>query len=147
MSTRKMPAREISARAISARERPDLKLRFLWLTIGYALVLLVLYMSLTSEPIDMVGLFAYEDKLYHAFAYFTLMAWFSQIYHQRLQRNIIAVVFILMGLTLEYLQSLNPNRYAEFGDMVANVTGVALGFALALTSVKNTLLRIEKFIL
>ena len=132
---------------MSARKIPDLKLRYLWLAIGYALIVLVIYLSLTGEPVAMSGLFDYEDKLYHAIAYFTLMAWFSQIYHQRLQRNTLAVAFVLLGLTMEYLQSLNPNRYAEFGDMIANVTGVALGFAIALSSAKNTLLRLEKLIL
>ncbi len=126
---------------------PELRLRYWWLTIGYLLVVLVLYLSLTSEPIEMTGLFDSEDKLYHALAYFTLMAWFAQIYHQSMQRIAIALVFVFMGLTLEYLQSLNPNRYAEFGDMLANVTGVALGFSLTLSDAKNLLLRIEKLIL
>ena len=49
-----------------------------------------------------------------------------------------------MGITLEYLQSFDPNRYSEFGDMIANSIGVALGFSIALTGAKNILLRIEK---
>ena len=125
---------------------PDLKLRFLWLGIGYALVLLVVFMSLTSSPIDMGELFPYEDKVYHAFAYFTLMAWFGQIYHDRFQRNMIAFVFIFMGVLLEYLQSFDPNRMAEFADMVANTTGVALGFWLALGPLRNTLLNFERVV-
>ena len=131
---------------MSARITPDLKLRYLWLAIGYVLVATVVYLSLTSKPIEMSG-FAYEDKFYHALAYFTLMAWFSQIYHQRFQQNMFAIAFVLLGLAMEYLQSLNPNRYAEFGDMAANVTGVVLGFTIALSSAKNTLLRVEKLIL
>ncbi len=123
---------------------PDLKLRFLWLTIGYALVVLVVFLSLTSSPVDMELGFPYQDKFFHAIAYFTLMAWFSQIYHDKFQRNMIAVVLVFMGVTLEYLQSFDANRYSEIADIVANITGVALGLALALTDAKNTLLRIEK---
>jgi len=123
---------------------PDLKLRFLWLSIGYALVALVVFLSLTSSPVDLELGFPYQDKLFHAIAYFTLMAWFSQIYHDRFQRNMIAVVFVFMGVTLEYIQSFDPNRYSEFTDIVANSTGVALGFAIALTGAKNILLRVEK---
>ena len=123
---------------------PDLKLRFLWLTIGYALVALVVFLSLTSSPVDLELGFPYQDKLFHAIAYFTLMAWFSQIYHDKFQRNMIAVVLVFMGVTLEYLQSFDANRYSEIADIVANITGVALGLALALTDAKNTLLRIEK---
>jgi VanZ family protein len=129
---------------VVAMEISDLKLRNLWLAIGYLLVIFVLYQSLSSHPIAMSGLFDYEDKLYHVLAYFTLMTWFAQIYHQRTQRIIIALLFVFMGLMVEYLQSLNPNRYAEFGDMVANVTGVVLGFALTVSAAKNILLRVEK---
>lgn len=125
---------------------PELKLRFLWLVIGYALVALVIYLSLTSSPVDLEMGFPYQDKLFHALAYFILMSWFSQIYHESVRRRMIAVVFILMGLTLEYLQSFDPNRFAEFGDMVANTTGVVLGFIITLTSAKNILLRVEQYI-
>ena len=127
-----------------AKAVPDLKLRFLWLTIGYALVALVVFLSLTSSPVDMEMGFPYEDKVFHALAYFTLMAWFSQIYHDKFQRNMIAVVFVFMGVTLEYLQGFDASRYFEFADMIANSIGVALGFSIALTGAKNTLLNIEK---
>ena len=130
-----------------AKACPELKLRFLWLAIGYALVVLVVFLSLSSNPVDTGLNFPYEDKFYHAFAYFTIMAWFSQIYHDKFQRNIIAVVLVFMGFTLEYLQSFDPKRFAEVGDMVANTTGVALGFIIAVSSAKNILLGIEKKLL
>jgi len=123
---------------------PELKHRFLWLIIGYALVALVVFLSLTSNPVETGLDFPYQDKLFHAFAYFTLMFWFSQIYHDRFKRNIIAIAFVVMGLTLEYLQSFDPNRYSEFADMVANTTGVIAGLLLALTGAKNWLIKIEE---
>jgi VanZ family protein len=129
-----------------AKAYPDLKLRFLWLAIGYALVCLVVFLSLTSNPVDMGMGFPYQDKLSHMLAYFTLMAWFGQIYHHRFQRNMIALIFVIMGFTLEYLQSFDPNRMSETGDLVANVTGVALGFSLALSNAKNALVKIENII-
>ncbi len=124
---------------------PDLKLRFLWLTIGYALVALVFFLSLTSSPVDMELSLPYEDKFFHALAYFSLMAWFSQIYHERFKRNIIAVILVLMGVALEFLQGFDPERYFEYADMLANSVGVGLGFVVALTSAKNILLRFEGF--
>ena len=127
-----------------AKAVPDLKLRLLWLSIGYGLVALVVYLSLTSSPVDMETGLPYEDKVFHAFAYFILMAWFSQIYHDKFQRNMIAVIFVFMGMTLEYLQSFDANRYSEFADLIANTAGVALGLAIALTGAKNILLNIEK---
>lgn len=122
---------------------PDLKLRLLWLAIGYGLIIFVVFLSLTSQPIDTGLSFVNIDKLYHALAYFVMMAWFSQIYHKPLQRNILAVIFVFMGVLLEYLQSFEPNRFAEWSDMAANTAGVALGFYLALTRARNCLLQIE----
>jgi VanZ family protein len=132
---------------MSVVESPDLKFRLLWLIIGYMLVAIVTFLSLTSNPIDTGLQFPYEDKMYHALAYFTLMAWFAQIYHGRIQRYLIAMVFIVMGCSFEYLQSLDVNRYAEFADIVANVFGVLAGFSLTLTEVKNTLVKIERLAL
>jgi VanZ family protein len=125
---------------------PELKLRFLWLLIGYALMALVLYLSLTSSPVKLEMGFPYQDKLFHALAYFALMVWFAQIYHERSRRFMIAVFFILMGLMLEYLQSFDPNRFAEYGDMAANTAGVVLGFTVTLTSAKNILHSVEQHI-
>lgn len=125
---------------------PDLKLRFLWLTIGYALVTFVVFLSITSNPIDTGLNFPYEDKLYHAFAYFTLMFWFGQIYHDKFQRNMIAVVFVFMGFSLEYVQSFDPARMAEFADMVANTAGVVLAMFLVLGNAKNILVKLEGLI-
>lgn len=125
---------------------PDLKLRFLWLAIGYAMVILVFFLSLSSDPVKIDVELPYADKMSHASAYFVLMLWFSQIYHGRFQRNMIACLFILMGISIEYFQSFDPNRTAEFFDIVANVFGLALAFWLALGSSKNLLLRFERFI-
>ncbi len=124
---------------------PALKLRFLWLAIGYALVTLVVYLSLTSSPPQGPDI-PYQDKIFHTLAYFTLMAWFAQIYHDSFQRNMIAVVFIFMGFSMEYLQSFDPNRASEFADMVANTTGVLAGFLLTRTALKNVLVNFEKLI-
>jgi len=127
------------------KQYPVLKLRFLWLAIGYALVILVVQLSLTSTPIEGPNI-PYIDKFFHALAYFTLMTWFAQIYHDKFQRNMIALVFLFMGFAMEYLQSFDPNRYAEVGDMVANTFGVALGFVLTKSILKNLLVNFERII-
>ena len=125
---------------------PDLKFRFVWLVIGYALVALVLYLSLTSQPINVkVGL-PFVDKFFHAFAYFVLMVWFAQLYHDKFQRYMIALILIIIGVVLEYLQSFDAARMSEFADMVANTTGVVLAFSLTLTRAKNCLISIESWI-
>jgi len=125
---------------------PELKLSFLWLSLGCVMVALVIYLSLTSSPVETGLSFPYQDKVFHAFAYFVLMTWFAQIYHGRFQRNVIAVMLVIMGVMLEYLQSFDPNRFYEYADMFANSTGVVLGLLVTLTGVKNCLIRFEKVI-
>jgi VanZ family protein len=122
---------------------PALRYRSLWLTIGCMLVALVLYLSLTGNPVKIDLEIDYLDKIFHTLAYFTLMFWFAQIYHDKKWRISLAVVFILMGVGLEYLQIFAPARYYELADMAANTTGVVLGLLLALTPAKNILLSIE----
>jgi VanZ family protein len=123
---------------------PHLKMRILWLAAGYSLIALVIFLSLTSSPVDTGLDLPYQDKLYHMLAYFSLMFWFAQIYHDRTKRNLMAVMFILMGMLLEYMQGFDPNRYSEFADMLANSMGVLLGLLLALTGAKNLLIRFER---
>ena len=110
----------------------EVKPRFIWLLTGYALVALVIYLSLTSHPVDMGMDFSDEDKLYHFIAYFTLMAWFAYPYHERKHRYKIALAFVLLGILLEYLQGFSAARYFEYGDMLANLLGVAAGFVVML---------------
>ena len=123
---------------------PHLKLRPFWFAIGMALIGLVVYLSVTSSPIDTGLGFPYEDKLYHAFADFVLMTWFGQIFHTTLQRNIVAFLFVMLGLGMEYIQSFDPNRMAEVADMTANAAGVLIGYMLTMTGLKNALLYIQR---
>jgi len=122
---------------------PDLKYKFFWLLIGYAIVALIVYLSLTSKPLDLNLGFVNQDKLYHALAYFTLMFWFTQIYHKKLQRVLLTVIFVLLGLLMEYAQSFSPYRTADVFDMLANSTGVMLAFFATHWRLRNMLVRFE----
>ena len=124
---------------------PDLKYRFFWLAVGYALVALVVVLSVVSNP-EIEFDIPNEDKVYHMLAYFTLMAWFSQIYHDRSRRILCAVIFILLGILLEYVQSFEPARFSSYGDVIANTAGVATGYLLNLTRLEHTLVKIEDMI-
>ena len=57
-----------------------LRYRPLWLTVGYGLIVLIIYLSLTSDPVSFDIDLPYTDKLEHMLAYFTLTAWFVQLY-------------------------------------------------------------------
>ncbi len=126
---------------------PNLKLRSFWLAIAYGLVVLVVYLSLTSNPVKTGLSFLYQDKFFHALAYFVLMSWFAQIYHTNTGRNIIAIILISVGVSLEFFQGFSPVRYYEVADMLANSAGVVLGYFLTLTKARNFLVRFEKIVL
>ena len=123
---------------------PEYKLKQLWLAIGYAMVAFVIYLSVSSNPPDVELGFEFQDKLFHALAYFILMFWFAQIYHLKKQRLIFALLFIALGIAMEGIQSFDPKRYAEFDDVVANSLGVAIGILLTKRSLKNLLYQFEK---
>ena len=123
---------------------PEIRFKALWFFTGVGLIALVIYLSLTSSPIDTGLSFPYEDKLNHALAYLALMGWFGQMYHTSRQRTIFAILFIMLGWRMEYKQSFDQNRMAEVADMVASVAGVLIGYMLTATGLKNTLLVIEQ---
>ena len=125
---------------------PDLRYRKLWLGIGYFLIILVIFLSLTSSPVEIDTELPYLDKLFHALAYFSLTFWFMQIYH--IKHHVIrwAIFFLSLGLLLEYLQSFDPERYSEVGDMVANTLGVMLGVGLSMTPLRYILVKFERYI-
>jgi VanZ family protein len=126
---------------------PDLRYRSLWLVVGYMLVGLVIFLSVTSEPIDPGIDIPFIDKFFHALAYFTLMFWFAQIYHIKKQRLFYAVALVLMGVLMEYIQSFDPARSYEIADMVANTAGVLIAIVLSRSVLfSNVLGKIERLI-
>lgn len=103
-----------------------LRFRFLWLAIGYGLVVSTAYNSLHSSPPSWA--FVAGDIWLHGSTYFILTFWFGQLYPGRLMQVAIATAFIAFGAVLELLQShLIPYRLYELSDLAANTIGA--GFA------------------
>jgi VanZ family protein len=125
---------------------PELRYRKLWLSIGYLLIVVVVFLSLTSNPVQIDTSLPYQDKLFHALAYFSLTFWFMQIYHIRHHVFLWVIFFLCLGLLLEYLQGFDSNRFGEVGDMVANTLGVFAAVVLSGTQLKFLLVRFERFI-
>lgn len=117
---------------------PALAHRPRWLAIGWCLVLLVVTLSLAPRP-DMHGI-EYNDKLGHLLAYFTLMAWFAQLYPRRLP---VALAFAAMGGVLEILQGVMGYRDMAVADVLANAAGVGLGW-LGVLPLPNLLAKAEQ---
>jgi len=125
---------------------PDLRYRKLWLLVGYLLIALVIFLSLTSSPVEIDTDLPYQDKLLHALAYFLLTFWFMQIYHIRHHVFRWVIFFLCLGLLLEYLQGFDSRRYSEVGDMLANALGVAVALVLSRTQLRFMLARLERYI-
>ena len=122
--------------------RKPLRAFGLWLAIGWALVALVIYLSLTSHPIQTPGI-EFGDKIGHFFAYFTLVFWFCQLYTAR-RHGAFFLLFVLMGVGLELIQGQTSYRTFQLADMAANTLGALGGWGLASLGGHGWLLRIER---
>ena len=100
------------------------------IAVGWAWAAAIVWLSLTPSPpaVDI----EHGDKLGHFVAYGWLMFWFSQFYVKARTRMAYALLFIAMGVGLEFLQGRFGYRTYEMFDMYANTLGVLLGWAAAL---------------
>ena len=97
-------------------------IRGVWRAIGVALVMLVIWLSLTPHPIEIPV--ENGDKLGHVAAYATLMVWFAQLDTRYRMRVAYAIGFVLLGVALEFAQRLTDYRTFEVADMGADAAGV-----------------------
>ena len=108
-------------------EQP-LKLRKLWLAIGWLLIGVVIWLSLIPSPPKVPT----NDKVAHLVAYGTLRGWIGQLYRRPLMRLSYAFSLVLLGVVLEFTQWMGGHRWFDVNDAVAN----ALGVLLALLTLK-----------
>ena len=122
-----------------------LKYFWLWLSIGYLYVAYIVYGSLTSSPVEVhIDDF---DKVMHFSAYALLMIWFAMIFYSAKGRLLHAVLFVMLGVGMEFAQQAGGVRFFEIGDMVANSLGVLAGYLVTRGCGKYHLLRIEQRLL
>lgn len=85
------------------------------------------WLSLTPSPPD-PGI-VYGDKIGHFLAYGALMFWFGLLYRDPKPRIAYGVLWIGMGVALEFAQGAAGYRAYELADMAANTLGVLAGAA------------------
>jgi len=110
----------------------------LWHTLGWLLVVLVVFLSLTPKApvvLEVLG----NDKAHHFLAYLVMMLWFSQLYREPRQQFWIGVGLVGLGAGLELVQGLLPYRSADVLDGVANGCGVFAGRFLVETRLGSSL--------
>jgi len=113
-----------------------------WLALGWLWVVIVIALSLISNPPHPMS-FEQNDKVSHFLAYGCLMLWFCQMYSGVWRRLGLALAFVAMGVGVEFLQSLTPDRSYDAFDMAANTVGVIAGWLLASTPLAHGLRVIE----
>ena len=72
----------------------------------------------------------YGDKTIHLFSFGLMMYCFCLLWKQNYTRIILGIFFMLLGVSLEILQTPVGGGQFEFGDIIANTLGVVIGFVL-----------------
>jgi len=112
-----------------------------WRALGYALVAIVIWLSLTPQPPELHV--EQGDKLQHVVAYGALMLWFAQLHAGRARAGA-ALALVVLGVALEGVQGLTGYRSFDVIDMAANTAGVVLGLAAGPPRLPNVLRLFER---
>ena len=116
----------------------------IWLSLGWIMIILMCYLSLSSEPTNFNIELKHIDKLGHFSSYLLLMFWFSQLYKTKRARLYCAILFIVMGALLEVLQGLGGVRYFEYADILANTLGVVIAWSITKGRLSNVFISFEQ---
>jgi VanZ family protein len=127
---------------LPSRLAPVAGIRRAWLILGWALVALIIYLSLTPVPIQVS--MELGDKYEHLLAYAVLMFWFANLYERTAPRVKLAIGFVAMGIALEFVQRWTGYRSFEVADMAAGAAGVAAGWIVAPPRVPSCVARLER---
>jgi VanZ family protein len=108
---------------------PGLRYRRLWLWVGLMLAGVIALLSLLPNR-DLPDVHLW-DKLKHTLAYIALAFWFGSVVVRR-DYFWLALILVAFGGAIELLQA-HVGRDAEWGDLLADGIGTAVGLLMALT--------------
>jgi VanZ family protein len=117
--------------------RVDLALRPLWLAVGWLSVALIVFLSLTPDPLPPAEVGGFD--IAHAGAYAWLGFWFAQLYPRRRSMLVVALALIALGIALEFGQRWTGYRTFSYADMRDDAVGVVIGLALVATPLARLL--------
>ena len=114
----------------------------LWVAVGLAFVALVIFLSVTPDPVRAPTVDEYKTG--HILAYAWCMLYFAQVWRDLRHRLAIALGLIVLGIALEFVQDMLPwHRDFAVSDMIDDAIGVGIGFALGFTPLANMLRWLE----
>lgn len=127
---------------IPAAAMEHLRREKLWVAIGLAFVALVIFLSVTPDPVRAPTVESFKTG--HILAYAWCMLYFAQVWRDLRHRLAIALALIVLGIALEFVQDMLPwHRDFAVSDMVDDAIGVGIGFALGYTPLQNVIRWIE----
>lgn len=112
-----------------------------WIGIGVLMLFAVASLMLVPMRGPSFGL-EFSDKLAHMLVFCVLMTWFSGILKPRYRLALFAGL-LLFGTSMEWLQSLVYWRSAEVLDLLFNVIGLLIGWALSHAGMAGWAQRVE----
>ncbi len=121
-----------------------LRYKRLWLMLGIMLIMGMLISSLM--PLNLNSGIPHQDKLMHIVGYSVLTLWFLQIIRNQRAIVLIPLGMVLLGITVELMQGLTHYRYPDRMDAIANGIGCLVAALLALTPLRDTLLKLERYL-
>ena len=109
--------------------------------LGIATVVVLSLLPPKDMPPEPLG----SDKLGHVLAYAALMAWSVQIHARRRSWVVNALLLVLLGIALEFVQgAMHLGRARDPADALADTLGVIAGFATCMTPMRDLLLRFDR---
>lgn len=113
-----------------------------WLALWWLAIAATITVCLIPPP--PLNLPQNSDKVEHFLAYFLLASAAVQIYRARAALCWVGVGLVGLGIGIEFAQgALTVNRMADPMDALANTVGVVAGMAVALTPLRDLLLRLR----
>jgi hypothetical protein len=100
-----------------------------WLALGWLGVAAIVVLSLIPSPPTIQ--IESGDKLGHALAYASVMAWFAQVYQTPSRRWLTAGLLACLGVALEFAQEWTGFRTFSYADMAAGSLGILVGWLLS----------------
>jgi len=114
-----------------------------WLALWWLAVVLVFVACLVPAP-ELPSVPRGFDKLEHFLAFFLLAASAVQLYATRRALWYAALGLLALGIAIELAQyAFTASRSMDPRDVLADALGVAAGFAIARTPLRDLLLRID----
>jgi VanZ family protein len=123
----------------------SLRYPYVWLALGWMLVIGVIVGSLLPAPILREITPAVNDKIEHFSAYFVLMMWFGGLY-PRAKHLSVAGALLFLGIALDVLQGVaTTTRTFDLFDIAADAVGILVALVLSFWLLEGWCQRLERF--